>query len=325
MDIERRLKGFPRERLAILPTPVHRLDRLSEALRADIWIIRDDMTGTGLGGNKVRKLEFLLAEARRRGCDIVLTAGANQSNHCRLTAACCARLGMEACLILGGGKPAAPSGNLLLDLLFGARIRHVNSKDWAAWTRRMEEEAEALRRRGRKPFAVPIGGSTPIGALGYAAAAAEYRQSFAKLGIRPQAIYLAVSSAGTQAGLLAGTLAMGWDMPAVGIGVAKDEKALRREVADIARGACGLLGADPRNVEAAVHVDANYIGRGYAARTPECEKAVSLLARLEGLTLDYVYTGKAMAGLIDHIRTGRLRRDVPVVFLHTGGSVQLFE
>ncbi len=325
MDIERRLKGFPRESLALLPTPVHRLDRLSEALRADIWIIRDDMTGIGLGGNKVRKLEFLLADARRRGCDVVLTAGANQSNHCRLTAACCARLGVDVRLVLGGNKPEAPSGNLLLDRLFGAGIRHVNSKDWSVWTRRMEDEAEAMRRRGRKPYVVPIGGSTPLGALGYAAAAAEYGRSFAKAGIKPQAIYLAASSAGTQGGLLAGMLAMGWGMPVVGIGVAKDEKRLKREVAEIARGACELLGASPRNVEAAVHVDANYIGRGYAVRTPECEKAVNLLARMEGLPLDYVYTGKAMAGLIDHIRTGRIRRNAPVVFLHTGGSVELFE
>jgi L-cysteate sulfo-lyase len=153
----------------------------------------------------------------------------------------------------------------------------------------------------------------------------EFRERLDSLRIRPQAIYLATSSVGTQAGLIAGALAMRWDMPIVGIGVAKDEKVLRREVAGLAGATCRLLGAKARGLEVAVHVDANYIGRGYAIPTQECEKAVKILARAEGLLLDHVYTGKAMAGLIDHMRTGRLRRDAPVLFLHTGGNVQLFE
>ena len=325
IDVKRRIRKFPRERIAMLPTPIHRLDRLSAQLNADIWIVRDDMTGIAFGGNKVRKLEFLLAEARKSGCDTILTTGANQSNHCRLTTACCARLGMEVHLVLSGAKPAKPSGNLLLDTLMGAKIHHVDSKDWSEWNRQLLARAEQLRAEGRKPFAIPVGGSVPTGALGYVSGAIEMRDGLRKLGIEPQAVYLATSSAGTQAGLITGTLALGWDLPVIGIAVAKDEPTLRAEVADLARGTAALLGTGADGIDAAVHVDAGYIGAAYAERTAGGCEAVELMARAEGLFLDYVYTGKAMAGLIDHIRTGRLRKDKPVLFLHTGGNVELFE
>lgn len=316
------LSGFPRITLAHLPTPLEFLPNLSRELGGPaVYVKRDDCTGLGGGGNKVRKLEFLLGEALNDNVTRVLTFGALQSNHVRQTAAACARLGLacEAVLIDQTGYPGASyrsSGNLLLDELFGARIHQVDNEDEAR-----ERAAMLIAEFGDDMYSIPAGGSNVVGALGYVNCAGELRAQFIEQGLDVQAIVHACSSAGTQAGLING-LAPDIDVVAVNVYDADTDR-MTAKVTDLSRGMAELLGSR-LPVEDHVHLVHDYLGTGYGIPTDAMKEAVEMVARLEGIILDPVYSGKAMAGLIGLIRQGRFDRDAPVVFLHTGGSPALF-
>lgn len=321
-----KLERLPRVGLAQLPTPVEELSRLGRQLGgARLLIKRDDQTGLALGGNKVRKLEFLMAEALAQGADVVLTGGAQQSNHCRLTAAAAARLGLECVLVLGGGPPPAPSGNLLLDQLLGARIH------WAGAQRRGEQlaaVAEQLRAAGRRPYLIPYGGSNALGAVGYAAAMLELRQ---QLGDRSLAaidrMVVASSSGGTHAGLAVGARAVGFTGQLLGIGIDKGEAGdlpYELHLAQLANATASLLDIPASFGPEDFVVNRDYLGGGYGVVGPLEREATQLLARLEGVLLDPVYTARAMGGLIDLLRRGVIGPHETVLFWHTGGAPALF-
>ena len=278
-------------------------------------------SGFGFGGNKARKLDFLIGDALRGGCDTLLAVGANQSNFCRMVAAYGSANGLDVHLVLGGPRPADPTGNLRLDLLLGAVCHHVDSADWDAW----EEEAAALERdlraRGRDVYRMPVGGSTPVGALGYVAAMSEILDDERRLGVRFDTIVFASSSAGTQAGLVVGKAMAGWPGQVLGISTAKPRDRQERDVFDLAQATAARLGAtvDRRDVL----VDDSFLGAGYARATGSCDEAVRWFARSHGIFLDHVYTGKAAAALLDGLRSGRFPPGSRVLFLHTGGNVEL--
>ena len=303
--------------LAHLPTPAVALDRLGAALGmapGRLFAKLDDATGLAAGGNKVRKLEYLCAAARAQGCDTLVTGGGAQSNHARLTAAAARRLGFECTLVLGGTPPPVPVGNLVLDHLLGADLRWVDAYDFGAVEAGIAAAAADLTARGRRPYAIPIGGSTPLGALGYARCAIE-------LLAQVPAIELAVvasGSGGTHAGLAAG---LGAHDRVLGIDVGARPE-LAAHVADLAARTAALAGLPAPT--GAARVDATQVGAGYAVPTDACREAIAMAARLEGLILDPVYTGKAMAGLIAARRAGRIAADARVVFVHTGGLPALF-
>jgi L-cysteate sulfo-lyase len=322
------LGRFPRIHLAHLPTPLEHLPNLTRELNGpEIWIKRDDCTGMSTGGNKTRKLEFLMAEARDQGADIVLTQGATQSNHARQTAACAAKMGI-ACHILLEDRTGKTdhdyndSGNVLLDYLHGATVEYRPA------TTDMNAELAAvvakLKSEGRKPYFIPGGGSNPVGALGYVNAAMELIGQANDIGLRIDHVVHATGSAGTQAGLITGLAATRSGVPLLGIGVraprAKQEEnvfKLACATADL----CGVSGAVRRED---VVANCDYVGSGYGFSTPGSIDAIQTLARLEAILLDPVYTGKGMAGFLDLTRKGFFKKGQNVVFIHTGGSVGLF-
>ena len=323
-------RGFritlPRFPLADIPTPVHSLDRLSRHLGGPALLMkRDDMTGLAFGGNKTRKLEFLVADALLRGADTLLTAGAAQSNHCRQTAAAAAKAGKRCDLVLGGAAPAFLEGNLLLDTLLDARIH------WAGSDRRgetLDEVAASLRKEGLNPCLIPYGGSSPLGAAGYVMAMSELSEQLPFEEHHIDAIVFASSSGGTQAGLIAGALSCGYTGRILGVCVEKGEHAERAfagEIIALARGTAGLLGTPDLVPEGTrVHIDHRYAGEGYGVVGAREREAIRLLARLEGIFLDPVYTAKAMGGLIDMITRHEFTKGEKVLFWHTGGTPALF-
>ena len=317
---------LPRFPLADIPTPLHRLERLSAYLGGPgILMKRDDMTGLAFGGNKTRKLEFLVADALAGGADTLLTAGALQSNHCRQTAAAAAKAGIRCDLVLGGAAPPIPEGNLLLDTLLDARIH------WAGSDRRgetLEEVAASLRKEGLRPCLIPYGGSSPLGAAGYVMAMAELSGQIPFEENRIDAIVFASSSGGTHAGLIAGGLSFGYTGRIIGVSVEKEERGggvLPGVIISLARGTARLLGT-PDLVPEGTHVflDHRYAGEGYGVVGPREREAIRLLARLEGIFLDPVYTARAMGGLIDMIARREFSKNERVLFWHTGGTPALF-
>jgi len=322
------LSDFPRVRLAHLPTPLEPLERLSAELGGPpVYIKRDDCTGLAFGGNKTRKLEFLLADARTAGADTVITAGGLQSNHVRQTAAAANRLGLASHLVLQRYHdwPDAAyleSGNLLLDGLLGARI-HVVPPDQPR-DRVMARLAEDLGARGARPYVIPAGGSNAVGGLAYAAAAGEILDQAATLGIDVGAVVFATASGGTQGGLMAGFALREATVEVIGINVDVRDPELTDKVARVAEGTAGLLGLGDRGRAGKVVIEDGYGGEAYGLPTPEMLDTLRLLARLEGLLLDPCYTGKAMAGLIGLHRQGRFDGGRAVVFIHTGGLPLLF-
>jgi len=328
LEVFMHLSKFPRLRIGHLPTPLEPMDNLSRHLGGPrIWVKRDDCTGLSTGGNKTRKLEFLMAEALARKADTIITQGATQSNHARQTAAVAARLGMDCHILLEdrtGMDDAAYTlnGNVLLDRLHGATVaRRPGGADMNA---EMEALAESLRRQGRKPYVIPGGGSNPVGALGYVNAALELLVQANDMGLRIDRLVHATGSAGTQAGLVAGLRATNSGIPVLGIGVRAPRERQEASVFDLACRTAELIGAPGAVARADVAANCDYVGEGYGLPTPAMVEAVTLLARQEGLLLDPVYSGKGMAGLIDLVRKGELAGDENIVFLHTGGSAALF-
>ena len=317
-----RLHDWERMALAHLPTPLYAVERLAAELSdspIDLYVKMDAETGFALGGNKVRKLEFELAPTRLEGVSRLLTAGGSQSNHCRVTAAAAARLGLKCTLVLNGPEPTNPTGNALLHRLFGAEI--VTVPDRSERTGRMESIAIERGARGEKVLVVPIGASTGLGCLGYAQAALELMQQLGDLGPPPGRTWLFVpsSSCGTLAGLLLGISLLGCeDVQLVGVSADVSGAELTARTLQIARDGAELLGWQGSMLGNVTALD-DQVGEGYGIPTPAAREALELFARTEGLVLDPTYTSKAAAGLVARTRAGKFSRGDRVVFLHTGG------
>jgi L-cysteate sulfo-lyase len=320
-----RLRAIPHLSFGFYPTPLEELPRLRAALGAKaprLFVKRDDYTGPGFGGNKVRKLEYALAQAQAEGAEVAITVGGEKSNHARVTAALCARLGLRCVLVLNaaatkhaGWEPAS----LAADKLYGAEIHHVSSREERHTT--MRALAEQFRREGRRVAEIPLGASVPLGALGFVRAVEEVQAQLAALGASVTHIFHASSSGGTQAGLLAGCQL--FELNAQVIGVSPDDPAdsIAAEVTQIISGIGTLLDV-PLSTTATVLDE--YIGPGYGVDSSESSAALELLARTEGLLLDPVYSAKAMAGLLDWIKQEKLTAQDTVLFWHTGGQLALF-
>ena len=305
--------------LALLPTPVQRMDRLAATLGTDATLLvkRDDLTGLALGGNKARKLALLAEDALARGADCLVTGGGPQSNHARITAGAANRLGLECHLALAGDPPARRDANLLLDTLLGAQLHFGGARTYYEIETAIEALAAQRRADGHMPYAIPVGGASTVGVAAYALAVDELRD---QLGDDPDWIVVADGSGGTHAGLLAG---LGAESPTQVLGVDVGTRPdLDTRVPEMAQAASEHLGrSEPRDV---VLVDHDHIGGGYGVLSDACRDALRLTARTEGLVLDPVYSGKAMAALVDALASGRIGGDDTVVFWSTGGSPALF-
>ena len=322
------LSDFPRVSLAHLPTPLEHMPRLSDALGGpQIFVKRDDCTGLATGGNKTRKLEYSMGEALANGADTIITVGAVQSNHVRQTAAAACKLGLE-CEVLLEHRVEHPtdlyrsSGNVLLDRIFGANLREYSAgTDFDAAIADVAEEVEAA---GGEPYVIPGGASNPVGALGYVGCGLELLRQFEEQSLDVDHILTATGSAGTHGGLAVGIRGGGSDLPILGIGVNAPKDVQEERVYDLARETADLVGAPGIVSREDIIADCNYIGAGYGVPTDAMNEAVLMLARLEGLLFDPVYSGKALAGLIDYVRLGRFGQSDTIVFLHTGGAAGLF-
>jgi L-cysteate sulfo-lyase len=322
------LARFPRVKLCHAPTPLEYMPNLTKALGGpQLWIKRDDCTGIATGGNKVRKLEYLMGEALEQGATHVVTQGAVQSNHVRQTAAVAARLGLKCTAVLEhriqtNDADYLDGGNVLLDRIMGIAIEYrPGGTDMQA---AIEEVGQRLAEAGERPYLIPGGGSNPTGALGYANVALELLAQANEMGLRIDHLVHATGSAGTQAGLVVGLHALSAGIPVLGIGVRNPQDRQEASVHALAERTAdklGVRGGVPRD---AVRANCDYVGAGYGIPTEGMAEAVRMLARLEGIFLDPVYSGKGMAGLIDLIRKGRFQPSENVVFLHTGGQVGLF-
>jgi D-cysteine desulfhydrase family pyridoxal phosphate-dependent enzyme len=309
---------IPRVRFAHLPTPVELMPRLSAALGGPRLLVkRDDLTGMALGGNKTRKLEFLLAEAQANGARTLITAGAIQSNHCRQTAAVAAHFGLDCILVLAGTPPPHPSGNLLLDQFFGAQVV------WTDFDRRdavLKQTFNSAWSAGRRPYLIPYGGSNPTGAAAYVYAVEELLTQ----DVEPDWIVFASSSGGTQAGLVLGARRFGFKGRVLGISVDEPARGLQEWVAALATETSERFGQASSFAPGDILVNADYIGAGYGVMGMPEREAILLFARYEGLLLDPVYTGRAAAGMIDLVRKGFFKATETVLFWHTGGVPALF-
>lgn len=305
----------PRTRLLAGPTPLYLLENLSDRLDREVWIKRDDLTPVAMGGNKIRKLEYLLDEADEMDADVLVTVGAAQSNHARAVAAVAAMTGREALLVLAGQTGAAPSGNLLLDEMWGAQVEFVTSGGWPACLRRAQTLGAELAASGRRPFVIPVGGSTVTGALGYARAYQEVMEQGAT-----GTLVCASGSGGTNAGLVAGYALSSAGPAVVAVQVSQTAQELADVAANLAGGVIRRLGSPPHRRVDPVVLD-GYLGEKYGKPTEAGREAQRLLMHTEGIVLDDVYTAKAVAAIVaadERIPAG------PVTFVHTGGGPSVF-
>lgn len=307
--------------LGQFPTPMHHLDNMSRALGRSIYIKRDDMTGVSTGGNKVRKLEYLLYDAKEKGADYVLTTGGAQSNHAMLTAACCNKIGIKAILVLKQRGVQGRVGNLLINELLGADVRFVDSDSYDDVYKEMDRIADELRAAGHNPYLVPVGGSVPLGTVGYVDCAREIFAEALEQDIKIDRIVSTAGSGGTLAGLVLGAMLYGDGCKVTGVAVCDDP--FEEITAELVNGAAEILGADVRLEPKDIDI-LRYYGAGYAKPSKEGLEAITLMAQQEGLILDPVYTGKAFAGLMHLIRTGKISENETVLFLHSGGTASLF-
>lgn len=321
-----RIDEMPRIEIGFFPTPLVEVKRLSGVLGGPrLFMKRDDLTGLALGGNKTRKLEFLLGDALSRGCDTVITGGAAQSNHCRQTAAAAAAVGLECHLALGGEEPPLVNGNLLLDRLFGAVVH------WCGEQRkgeRIPEIAAELRALGRKVYIIPYGGSDAVGATGFVAAVRELKQQLAARNVKIDIVIIPSSSGGTHAGLTVGLDVFDFPAQVIGIGIDKVESggiSYESELAVLANRIAGTLGLQANYDADRFRMRYEYLGAGYGVVGDLEREAIRLLARYEGILADPVYTGRALGGLIDMIRGKEFAPGDTVLFWHTGGAPALFD
>lgn len=313
------MTNIPRLNFAHLPTPIEELPRLTKILNGPRLLVkRDDQTGLAFGGNKTRKLEFLVAEAREQGAKTLISAGAIQSNHCRQTAAAAARFGFDCALVLTGERPKQSTANFLLDQLFGAEI--ITVADRKDRDRILQETFDQAAAAGKKPYLVPYGGSSPTGALAYAFAVEE----FMRQNIHADWIVFGTSSGGTHAGLVLGQRIFNFKGRILGISIDEPEIELKAHVSQLASQASEKFGARINFTPNDVLANENYCQAGYGVFGEAEREAIHLFASAEGLLLDPVYTGRAAAGMIDLIRRGFFKKDETVLFWHTGGQPALF-
>jgi D-cysteine desulfhydrase len=313
------MNQISRLHFAHLPTHIEELPRLTEYLNGPkILVKRDDQTGLAFGGNKTRKLEFLIAEALEQGVRTLISGGAVQSNHCRQTAAAAARFGLDCTLVLSGEMPDEPSANLLLDKMFGAEI--VTVADRAYRDQTLQDTFDKATAAGKKPYLVPYGGSSPTGALGYAFAV----QEFMEQNVHADWFVFGTSSGGTHAGLVLGQRVFGYQGKVLGISIDESEEWLKEHVSALASAANEKLGERTEFTQADVLANADYCRAGYGVLTDAEREAVRLFAKLEGMLLDPVYTGRAAAGMIDLIRKGFFKKEETILFWNSGGQPALF-
>lgn len=314
------LVSAPRVALANLPTPLMAAPRLSDHLGVEVWLKRDDLTGVGLGGNKARKLEYLLGAAGRVGADAIVTGGGPGSNHVQITSAATARVGMGCHLVLYGKPPDPEPANLALARRLGAHVTFTGDSDRSTVDAGLEEVAARLRAEGHRPYVVGRGGATPVGCLGYVEAAYELADQVDVLGLRPSAVYLSTGSCGTHAGLLLGTALLGSPWRVVGASVSRPVVECTERVRSLGEAAAGLIGATlPAGVDLGALIDVrDAIGPGYGKPSPAGRAGAEVAALTEGLLLDATFTAKAFAVLMDDAEARRVTG--PVVFLHTGGA-----
>ena len=320
---------LPRIVLGHWPTPLHELPRLSTTLGGPrLFVKRDDLTGLALGGNKCRKLEYVLADAQRRGIDTLITSGSSQSNHALQTAAAARKLGMEAYLVLVKGIHVETQGNLLLQNILNSTVNILDVTDpgemFTTMPKKMNELADELRSQGRNPLVIPAGAEVPLGTAGWVNAAEEISQQLKDQRIDVQYVVLAHSGGGTQAGLVLGFKQLKLPLNVVGISVMHKKSEAVNEVVTLVNETAKLVALDVAVTPDEITLYDDYIGKGYGIPTKECIEAIRLVAQTEGIFLDPVYTAKAMAGLIDLIGKGRFTAKDTVVFIHTGGLPSLF-
>lgn len=334
LQIKACLASRPKKELGFFPTPLHKLERLSRELGVELYLKRDDMTGVSLfGGNKIRKLEYLLGDAMAQGCDTVFTFGATQSNHAMETATACRRLGLHPILYLTELvelKEDDLRANVLLDQILGAEVHLVSAEGIT------EEEADAkavelamaqkerLEAEGHKCYMIPVGGAAPAGSAGFVSGFVEMEEQAEALGIRPDFLFHGTGTGGTLAGLAAGKALTGSPVTICSINVSPKPLSHYQKVADMATDTLRYLGCDETVTVEDLHFDQSYFAPGYEKPNPASTEAIKLLARTEGILLDPVYTGKGFAGMLDYIRTGRVPQGSTVVYWHTGGATALF-
>ncbi len=308
---------------SFLPTPIQKLENLSKIFNANIYCKRDDLTGFAFGGNKTRKLDYIIPEVLSKECDTLVAVGGFQSNFCRVAAAYGAKNGMETHLVLGGKKsPSLDSGNLLLDKMLGSHIHFVESEDWSIWENEAKKLTAHLIKKGKRVYYIPIGGSNVLGAQGYI----ECMKEIITTGINFDYIIHATSSGGTQSGLILGKYLYGYKGQIIGINVSKEKDILFNEVLDLCENTIKYLHLEKKIKlnPFDIKIDSRYIGKKYAEATVECKEAVKLFARSEGIFLDYVYSGKAASALIDYCRKKSFTKKEKILFIHTGGNIELF-
>lgn len=320
-----KIENVPRIRLANLPTPLEPLPRLTEYLKGPrIFIKRDDYTGMGLGGNKVRKLEYLMCDVLQKRAQVVITGAGQQSNHCRITAAVARRLGLSAILVLSGTPPTEAQGNLLLDEVMGAEIVYTGEKDLTSVDRVMKEvylEAEA---KGRKPYLIPRGGATSLGSLGYVSFVEELSAQMKQMDLPSANLVCAVGSCGTMAGICLGTRLYQADLKLWGISVNRSKSECLERIPILIREAEEMFDPIPNKIPPSLEISDKFVGLGYAIADTSTVSAVRLLAELEGIFLDPVYTGKAFNGLLSLVKENKFSKSDNLIFLHTGGSPAIF-
>jgi D-cysteine desulfhydrase family pyridoxal phosphate-dependent enzyme len=319
-----KLETLARYKLATLPTPLDEAPRLSKELGIRVLIKRDDLTGFALGGNKARKLEFLVADALAQGAEMLVTGGGPQSNHVRMTAAAARKVGIGVRAVFFGKPPAQVNGNLLLDELLGVEMSYANTDDKIETDRVLERVTEELKVQGRKPYLIPVGGSTALGCASYVLAVGELLQQLRTRQVKPDYVFITTGSCGTHAGILAGMKYLGARIPVYGISVSRVKSECLQRIPALVEKTAALLDHPLPLEPGDVIVNEAYLGSGYGVITPAARDAIVLVARLEGIFLDQVYTGKTMAGLIDLVRGGQIARGSTVIFWHTGGTPGIF-
>lgn len=322
-QIEEKLDRLDRIRLANLPTPVYRLDRVSAALGKNIWIKRDDFTGAEMSGNKVRKLEFTAAKALKEGADVLITAGGIQSNHARATAAAAARLGLRSHLVLAVESEPRMEGNYLLDRMLGAEITLLDENGGVTLSAKMEEIAGEYRKAGLRPYVIPVGASDGVGNFGYLNAFREILHQEEELGVTFDAVVCAAGSGGTYSGLWLGNRLFGAGKRIVGITVCDNRDYFNGVCSRITKSTLALLEEEPLGDGEFTFID-GYKGRGYALSKPEELRFIADIAAKEGVILDPVYTGKAFYGLYSEVKKGTFDPCGNILFIHTGGQYGLF-
>jgi len=322
MELEAKIESLPRIRLANLPTPLQEMPRLSGVLGGPkIWIKRDDLTGLGFGGNKVRKLEFEMADAVKEGADVVVAGGVVQSNHAFATTVAARRLGMKVVLLLRGEEPKEYTGNLLLNRIFGAEIRFIKA-EWHESVEITRNVVKELKEKGYRPYVVPF--SSPLGSVGYVNAVLELLEQAKTMNLKVDSVVHAAGSGGTQAGIVIGNKVLKAGIDVVGIATESDGEWLLDTTVEIANKCARLLDLDLTLARGDIKILNDYVGEGYGILDEKVKEAIKLVARTEGILLDPVYSGKAMVGLIDLATRERFEKHENIVFVHTGGTPAVF-